>query len=225
MYPHRIRLRGPWECGAEGTGDARRLTMPCRWRDLGLDAVVRQARCRRRFGLPRQLDSHERVWLVFENAIAVQGVDLNGHPLPVRTATIGEFEITELLQGRNLLTLDVRDPGNDAPLWEEVALEVRCQAFLRNLCVTLQPKGDRETVSVTGEVVGEASSPLELYVLHENRTLLYAAVAAGQRFEVESEPLPQGQIERSTQLRVDLVCGAVVWHTVEVQSPCCGGVF
>jgi hypothetical protein len=217
MYPHRIRLRGPWECEAEGPGDARRITMPCRWRDLGLNAATEYARCRRRFGLPRQLDPHERVWLVFENAAAVQGVDLNGHTFTNGTTTC-EFEVTELLRDRNFLTLVVRNPGNDTHLWEEVALEVRCQAFLRNLRVTLRLKGDQETLSVSGEVVGEASSPLELYVLHENRTILYGPVPAGQRFAVESEPFSRGRIGHDAQLRVELVCGAVVWHTLEVLS-------
>lgn len=217
MYPHRIRLRGPWEYRGEESASPRRITMPCRWRDLGVEASTVRVQCQRRFGLPRQLDPYERVWLVFETATAIQSVDLNAHLLARGTATSCEFDVTEFLRDRNLLTLEVSNPGEDAPLWEEVALEIRCQAFLRGLRIVVMPGAEQAILSVRGEVVGEAPPPLDLYVLHENRTILYALVAAGQSFAVESEPLPRDQIKRDAVLRVDLVCGAVIWHTLEVQ--------
>ena len=47
MYPHRIRLRGPWECQPlaragdvpEPSRPPFRVTMPCRWREAGLGDV------------------------------------------------------------------------------------------------------------------------------------------------------------------------------------------
>src|SRR5262245_40687441 len=40
MYPHRIRLRGPWEykpvSGPDPLPAPGRMTMPCRWKDQGL---------------------------------------------------------------------------------------------------------------------------------------------------------------------------------------------
>src|SRR2546423_196049 len=45
MYPHRIRLRGPWECepleSAGGTlPPPSRVTMPCHWHETGLSDVA-----------------------------------------------------------------------------------------------------------------------------------------------------------------------------------------
>src|SRR5262245_97069 len=67
MYPHRIRLRGPWECQplAPDGPPPRRVTLPCRWADGGLGDFRGPVRFRRRFGYPGRLDAHERVWLTF----------------------------------------------------------------------------------------------------------------------------------------------------------------
>src|SRR3954447_2875132 len=52
MYPHRIRLRGPWECRTEPGAAPRRMTMPCRADELPAPTVYLQ----RRFGYPGRLD-------------------------------------------------------------------------------------------------------------------------------------------------------------------------
>src|SRR5438477_13088651 len=94
MYPHRIRLRGPWECEplARAVSDAqgrsemvvealpppRRMVLPCRWGEGGLADFAGRVRFRRRFGLPRQLDAHERVWLTFAGVDGVAWLSLNG---------------------------------------------------------------------------------------------------------------------------------------------------
>ena len=67
-YPHRIRLRGPWECeplerGRPARPPPRRMTLPCRWADGGLKDFSGRVRFRRRFGYPGQIDAYERVWL------------------------------------------------------------------------------------------------------------------------------------------------------------------
>src|SRR5579885_2874724 len=49
MYPHRIRLRGPWECEPPG-GPPVVVTMPCHWAAAGLADLGGRFRCRRRFG-------------------------------------------------------------------------------------------------------------------------------------------------------------------------------
>ena len=64
-YPHRIRLRGPWECEPlerQPLGDLpapRRMTLPCRWADGGLPDFTGRVRFRRRFGYPGQIDDWE----------------------------------------------------------------------------------------------------------------------------------------------------------------------
>src|SRR5438128_996759 len=78
MYPHHIRLRGPWECepliravrrpdGAVQTlsgpvPPARRVRMPCHWLTGDLADFTGRVRFRRRFGYPGQIDAHARVW-------------------------------------------------------------------------------------------------------------------------------------------------------------------
>jgi beta-galactosidase/beta-glucuronidase len=135
MYPHRIRIRGPWDYepleSHPATGSlppAGQMTLPCRWRDGGLGDFVGRVRFRRRFGYPGRLDAHERVWLTFAGVEAVADVWLNeaflgrhegGEPF--------EFEVTPLLRTRNELRVDAEGEG-DGGLWGEVALEVRSTA-------------------------------------------------------------------------------------------------
>src|ERR1051325_6749779 len=91
MYPHRIRLRGPWECeplappspptplavgqasqsdrqagkpDLPAEGNRRRVTMPCRWADAGLAGYRGLARFTRKFGYPGKADRDiEPIWL------------------------------------------------------------------------------------------------------------------------------------------------------------------
>jgi beta-mannosidase len=125
---HVIRLRGPWEfeplCrvsishdGARSESKAHlppvgRVHLPADW-GLSLGADFRgRVRYTRRFGLPTNLEPHERVWLVCD------GVDYFGE-LAVNDQFLGriegyerpaEFEIGTLLAERNLLELIVELP-------------------------------------------------------------------------------------------------------------------
>src|SRR5262249_781153 len=85
MYPHRIRLRGPWEC----------------------EPVAGRARFPPPFGYPGRIDAHERVWLTFAGAdrarVSLNGVVLSEHAGPGAF----EFEVTALLQARNELAVEV----------------------------------------------------------------------------------------------------------------------
>lgn len=211
MYPHRIRLRGPWEWEADDKG---RVTMPCRWSDLGLGEGVRRVRFHRRFGLPRKLDPHERVWLTFTEAGGVTGIWLNEHPLERsnRAEASFEFEVTELLAARNHLQVEAEGTIGDDPVWDEVALEIRCTAYLRDMHVWPEQTEAGPCLHAAGTVVGASKQPLEVYVLCANRTVAYAPVTAGRPFEVISDPL--GDLQGD--IRVELVCGAVVWYTVEI---------
>jgi hypothetical protein len=143
MYPHRIRLRGPWECEPLArmmvhsggrvetvTGPLPpgcRMTMPCRWSEGGLGDFAGRVRFRRRFGYPGRIDAHERVWLTFAGVDAVAEVQLNGHFLGRHEgADPFEFEVTALLQSRNELVVDVEAPAGNGGLWGEVVMEIRC---------------------------------------------------------------------------------------------------
>lgn len=242
MYPHRIRLRGPWECEplrrgssssppASGEGPLPapfRMPMPCRWREAGLPGFTGRVRFRRSFGYPGRIDAHERVWLTFAGIGGEAEVRLNDHLLG-RIASACEFEATALLRPRNELVVEIEGTAEQGGLWGEVALEIRCTAFLRDLRSFTILKGEMAELHVAGQVVGEAERPLELYVLLDRSVVSYQVVTAtveGQPFELVVSDLPAGNLS----VQVDLVNGAVVWYTrssflASMQSGEIGSVF
>jgi hypothetical protein len=194
------------------------MTLPCLWSEGGLGDFAGRVRFRRHFGRPGQIDWFERVWLTFAGVKDTAAVWLNGQLLGWRAKPGGsfEFEVTPLLQRRNELTVEVESAG-DGGLWGEVALEVRCTAFLRGVRAWAQPAGADAVLHIAGELVGTAERPLELYALLDGSTVIYATLepaANGRAFLLCSEPLSPDH-SRGHQLHVDLVNGAVVWYTVE----------
>lgn len=185
-YPHRIRLRGPWK-GEQLAEGVRRV---------------------RRFGYPGRIDADERVWLTFHGVAGRAAVSLNGQPLGAHEGPEPfEYEVTRLLAMRNELVLEIQGGGE---AWGEVALEVRRTAFLRGVRAT----ADGGRVRVSGEVVGSAGRPLELYVLLDGRTVHYATVeptAGGREFEIVTDG-------SGRQVRVELIDGGSVWYAVEVHG-------
>jgi len=217
MYPHRIRLRGPWEhepvSGPEPLPAPGRMTMPCRWKDGGLPGFAGTVRFRRHFGYPGRLDAFERVWLTFAGLTGTAHIRLNGQDLGVLADEAGEFEITSLLQNRNILEVEVEGPEGSG-LWGEVALEIRCSAFLRGLRAS---RPSPSTIHLTGEVAGTCEEKLEFYVLADRANVGYAIVHAGQPFDL-TIALPQDT--EPSLLRVELVCVATVWFASEIPLPC-----
>jgi hypothetical protein len=215
MYPHRIRLRGPWECeplaGPEQPADGsrpRRVNMPCRLHEIGLDSAGSRTLVRRRFGYPGRIDAHERVWLIFAGVAGKLEVRLNDQDLG-RCERSCEFEITPLLNERNILEITLESTGIDTLVWDEVALEIRCSAFLRNVHARRNDAGE---LLVHGEVAGTCERPLDLYLLIDGVNAGYQAIEAGKSFRFVTQPMDQ-----SPAIRVELVDAATVWHTVEVR--------
>jgi hypothetical protein len=107
LYPHRIRLRGPWEREDAG-GRARYL---------------------RRFNTPTGLDPHEQVWLVVNCDQHPGTVAVNDRSLGPISPSPAEFDITADLAHHNRLLLDIEAdqviglPLNSAP--GEIHLEIR----------------------------------------------------------------------------------------------------
>jgi hypothetical protein len=185
-------------------------------------------RLTRRFSWPGRLDPHERVWLTFAGMDRSAAVWLNGQflgRLP-NASEVSEFEVTSLLQPRDELTVEIE--ASETPgLWEEVALEVRCPAFLRGVrgWVTLESDGAR--LQVTGQVVGTSEGPLELYVLLDGATILYTPIATsaeGQAFHLEQAKVQLRPAPTEHLAKVELVQAATAWYTVEIPlvSPACG---
>jgi hypothetical protein len=210
-YPHRIRLRGPWECEPSGR-PALRMTLPCRWADGGLLDFSGRVRFRRRFGYPGQIDAFERVWLTLAGVSDRAEVQLNGTALGNCDGPV-EFDVTRLLGSRNELIVDVEGTAESGGLWGEAALEVRCAAYLRDMRAWLEGAA----LHCAGVVVGEAERPLDLYVLLDGATAAYTTVTAapeGTPFHIIAEK-PYTPGERPPLAQVDLVNGAVVWYTME----------
>jgi hypothetical protein len=233
MYPHRIRLRGPWDYEPLGYSSperhllppAGRMNVPCRWADGGLAGFAGRVRFRRRFGYPGRIDAYERVWLTFDGADTWAEVALNGAALGRHEGEGAfEYEVTNLLRPRNELVVEVEGPAETAGLCGEVALEVRCTAYLRGVRLWAEAEGDGWRAHAAGEVVGAAERPLDLYLVVGRSTAAYASVSAaaeGRPFHLTSDKL--GGTEATAQpaeggdgvdAQVDLVNGAAVWYTI-----------
>ena len=237
MYPHRIRLRGPWEIQPlallvfvrESLGQfgfrrhdlppARTVNAPGLWKDCGLPDFPGIVRYRRHFGLPRKLDEHETVWITCAGVADSCIVWLNDERLAnfANPRQPFEVEVTGKLRDRNELWLDIHyDHPNGGGLCGDVALEIRALAWIRDLQVTLQPSGETAIIQLDGTFVGRSDSTLDFYVLLDRRTILQQTVLcepSGARFQFETETILVDGLEHL--LRVDLVNGSSVWYTTE----------
>jgi hypothetical protein len=244
MYPHRIRLRGPWDCQPlarsvtrsdgrvewteQGLPGALRMTMPCRWSEGGLPDFTGRMRYRRTFGSPRRLDDDERVWLTFAGVDASASVWLNGQSMGKHegAAEPFEFDITSILRQRNELIVEVESPNTYGGLYGEVALEVRCTAFLRSVRAWIEREDAGESFHISGQVVGQSLYPLDLYAILGRSTVAYARAEpsiAGILFHLvsgtfETQVLRQQEAQTSDQLRirVELVHGGTLWYGIDV---------
>lgn len=223
MYPHRIRLRGPWEMDVvslAGGLSTTRVSMPARWGEVGLEGHAGVVRFRRRFGMPRQLDDWERVWLTCQGLTGRARWSLNGNQ--IRPAVGGEgrleAEVTSSLRDRNELAVELRPGGAEESVWEEVALEIRCRAFLRGIGAVVQPAQDGWLIQVHGELVQEhPGDPLELYALVDDRNQDYQQVRTDESVSPVHFMLPLERTEagKEVTVRIDLVNVSTVWHTAE----------
>jgi len=243
MYPHRIRLRGPWECVPvlrmtrfpdgkveSDTGNLPgpvRVAVPGHWQDGGLAGFTGRVRFRRPFGYPGRIDDNERVWITLEKVQGSSEISLNGRLLANegRSFDYKEFEVTSLLRVRNELIVEVEDLEGKGGLRGEVALEVRNLAFLRSVKVIQEKPG---CLCVSGEVAGPWEGPLEIYVVWGRRNVGYSLVHAseeGTNFRIEAviPPLDGDSSEANDpvpdSVRVELIQGAIVWYSVDRKIP------
>src|SRR5439155_24708224 len=131
-----------------------------------------------------------------------------------------EFDVTALLRTRNELGVVIETTDPRGGLWGEVAMEVRASAYLRGVRAEVEAESEVVRIRAEGEVVGTCSQPLELYLLLDNATVAYsaaAATAAGEKFELISEPLDHERWRAlpSHAVRVELVKAASGWDVWE----------
>jgi hypothetical protein len=228
-YPHRIRLRGPWQVEPLSRLDSSAplpapltMRMPGRLGDTALHEFRGRIRFRRAFGYPGRIDVSERVWLTFRGVQGQATVTLNNQQLG-ELAGPGEFDVTQTLQPRNVLLVDVECSAPDSGLWDDVALEVRATAFLQEVRFALIGT----QLEAKGIVVGNAERPLELYLLVQNHCEAYQqiqAIASGQQFTLTAQ-VHEVAANAVVSVRVELVNLAAVWYVVEgsVQGQSVGG--
>ena len=214
QYPHRIRLRGPWECEPIDGPPPRRVLMPGRWLDAGLEGFHGSARFTRKFGYPGNIDESEHVWLTFDGCTGCQEVRLNEHLLSKPPGEVFTFEVTKILTARNRLDVLIRGESEMAGLWGEVALEIRKDAFLAGMNVVRQGS----SALLTGLVVGLSPQPLELYVLVDGRHVDYRTIMptpAGTPLRIELSDIARN----SQSVRVELIQVSSIWYVVELPIP------
>jgi hypothetical protein len=217
IYPHRIRLRGPWECeplASPGGGPLpgrRRMTMPGRWGELGLPSFAGTVRFIRKFGYPGRIDEDERVWLTCEGFDGTAAIVLNEQSVAKDHVGPFAFDVHALLKQHNRLEITITADSDRGGLWGEVALEVRCTAYLHELQTRRLEDG---AVEVTGVVAGTYNRTLELYGLADGAHAHYQLV----------NPRPEGTPFRFVvppretavqQVRVELVNVSAVWYAWE----------
>jgi hypothetical protein len=137
---HWIRLRGPWEvCWIEeGTPQpTSRVKLPATWQEL-FGERAGTARFVRRFQAPARLDPDERVCITLLDAGGEIRCRVNGILVEPLAVPLGDpacwpherclsFDVTDLLQPSNRLTLDVTVRDAAAPnagLHQPVLLEI-----------------------------------------------------------------------------------------------------
>lgn len=217
MYPHRIRLRGPWgfSQAANATNSSERVTVPCRWEQLGIAGAQGPVRFTRKFGYPGKADpEREHIWLLCSGTEAISEVCLNGEQLPVPEKNPIAVDVTALLGPRNCLELVVDRPTHDSEVLGGVALEIRRDAYLDDLALET---GSTNLV-VSGKVFGVAPQPLELYTLVNNQHADYRTIMplpGGASFRIEI-PGPSKPLEA---VRVELVHVSEIWYAAEISGP------
>jgi hypothetical protein len=171
------------------------------------------ARWRRKFGYPGRIDAFEHVWLTCAGCSGCREVHLNGHDL-TSAGAVGssfEFEVTSLLTDRNHLEVLIQGDTDEAGLWGEVALEIRRDAWLKDLRLVATEAGAR----LDGRAIGSAPGPLEMYTLIDGRHADYRTIQPtpqGQRFQID---LP-GSFSASTEVRIDLIDVSTIWYAASV---------
>jgi hypothetical protein len=200
MYPHRIRLRGPWEFEPLSTADEPaklpqrgRVVLPAQIDDGPLAGLHGKVRFLRPFGAPSRLDDSERLWLTIHGLGLRADIGLNDSPLGTiePTSEPVELEIGRILQPRNELAVDIDIRDCRTWPWQEIALEIRRSAFLRQIRVR---QLDRAALAVSGVVIAESPVPLEIVVRDAKRSLACLPV------EFPEDPARHGRLAATWEL-------------------------
>jgi hypothetical protein len=185
--------------------------MPCRWLDAGLAGFHGSARFTRRFGYPGNIDDSEHVWLTCDGCTGCREVSLNGKLLAHDPGEKFAFDVTPLLTQRNRLDVLIQGDSAEAGLWDEVALEIRKDAFLADLSL----ERTASSMFLVGKASGTSPQPLELYVLVDGRHVDYRTILPspeGTLFRIELTEFT----DASQVVRAELIHISSIWYVVEL---------
>ena len=134
---HKIRLHGPWQFESarqadenlqlnEGAIKKRKVQLPCKLdevRDVSLAAAFKLSRT---FGCPTELTADQKIWLVIESTGVSGKAFLNDQNLGVLNDGGLRTEISQRLQQRNSLRMELDPHRGDANAAEiqSVRLEI-----------------------------------------------------------------------------------------------------
>lgn len=209
-YPHRIRLRGPWECQAlAGSAQEKHaIRVPCETAGTGLPPnYTGPVWFVRSFGYPGNIDADERIWLSVSGLAGISTLQLNGQTIASQVSGDFEFDVTKILGRHNRLEIVMNVARGQQELWSEAALEIRLAAFLSKM--RLMPEGRQ--LRICGEVAGEGDGPMELYVLVDGRHAGYQSIAAGDTFSLAVDR-GAGTCQK---VRIELVNVSTIWYSWE----------
>ncbi|MEO8495786.1 MAG: hypothetical protein ABI614_11995 [Planctomycetota bacterium] len=125
---HTIRLHGPWKCelcnAADATSEIVTVQLPVDWSSFLRERIWASMIWKRSFGRPTNLGDRERVELVISNLRGDVIVVLNEVPLePIaRTGANTRFAVTDRLEVRNQLVLEIRAPSSESPVAGQPAI-------------------------------------------------------------------------------------------------------
>lgn len=111
MYPHAIRLRGPWDFSFLDASPAASATttIPGFWTAAQLAANRGPIELRRHFNWVARIEPTEIVWLSIDRCLGSASVSLNGRDVGAIRYSWGEnrFDVTALLRPNNELTIRI----------------------------------------------------------------------------------------------------------------------
>lgn len=219
MYPHRMRLHGPWKCQPLEAGEHdrtlpqdREVPMPGRIREQGLMRFFGLILFQRSFGKPRQIDDWERVWLTFDRIDGSADIRLNGQWLMRKQSGKVAHDITSLLGERNRLEVYLNALSDEEGITGEVALEVRARAYLEDV---LAKRGEDGSIQVNGKLRGDCADMLELYAILDRRNVHYLTLNCGSEGVSFAFTIPADEA-KGNGLRIELVNRSQVWYVAEL---------
>lgn len=182
---------------SDGLPPSGRVELPSDWDSTLGPNFHGRVLLRRRFGVPGQLDPHERVWLLVDLPGAGAQFRINGHQINAspETQLFHQFDVTDRLQSRNELELEIRrdavsrsgqqEIGSAEPRrFPDVRLEIRSSHFVDRLSVEVCATESDCKLHLSGRVVGDASDDLALVVTLAGRELAYQQLDANPWFVV-----------------------------------------